>query len=85
MALVLIGVGLLLLRWLDIGPTAQLSWFWTLLPFGLALLWWAWSDASGLTRRKEEQRMDERKAERRRKAIDALGLPDPRKPGQKRR
>ena len=86
MAFVLIGLALLLLRLLEIGPTGLWPWWAVLLPFGLALAWWAWSDATGLTRRKEMDKMDERKAERRRKHIEALGLPDPRKrqPGQQR-
>lgn len=87
MAFVAIGVVLVLLRLLELGPVAQLSWGWVLLPFGLAVAWWAWSDATGLTRRREMARMDERKQARRRQHIDALGLPDPRtrKPGQHRK
>lgn len=86
MAFVLIGVVLVVLRLLEVGPTGQLGWGWVLLPFGLAAAWWAWSDATGLTKRREMARMEERKQERRRKHIDALGLPDPRtrKPGQRR-
>lgn len=87
MAFVVIGVALAVLRLLELGPVGQLSWGWVLLPFGLAVAWWAWSDATGLTRRREMARMDERKQARRRKHIDALGLPDPRtrKPGQQRK
>lgn len=87
MAFVLIGVALVVLHMLEIGPFGQLAWGWVLAPFGLALAWWAWSDATGLTRRREEARMEERRQARRNKHIEALGLPDPRKrkPGQKRR
>lgn len=87
MAFVLIGVALVVLRMLEIGPFGQLGWGWVLAPFGLALAWWHWSDVTGVTRRREERRMEERKVERRNKHIEALGLPDPRKrkPGQKRR
>lgn len=87
MAFVLIGVALVVLRMLELGPFAQLGWGWVLAPFGLAIAWWSWSDATGLTRRREEARMEERRQARRQKNIDALGLPDPRKrkPGQKRR
>ena len=82
-----IGLALLVLRLLEVGPTAQLAWWWVLLPFGLAVAWWTWSDATGLTKRREMDRMEERKQARRRKHIDALGLPDPRnrKPGQHRK
>ena len=45
---------------------------------GMSLLamtaaWWAYADASGLTRRKAQERIDERKKERQRKAREALG------------
>lgn len=86
MAFVLIGVALVVLRLLEVGPTAQWGWGWVLSPFALALAWWTWSDATGLTKRREVQRMEERKQSRRRKHIDSLGLPDPRtrRPGQRR-
>jgi small Trp-rich protein len=49
-----------------------------LLPFGGALLWWWYADSSGLTKRREMDKMDARKEDRRRKNLDALGL-DPKK------
>ena len=52
---------------------AQLSWWWVIGMFGLAAAWWAYADASGLTRRKAQERIDERKKERQRKAREALG------------
>ena len=52
---------------------AQLAWRWVLGMFGLTAAWWAYADASGLTRRKAQERIDERKKERQRKAREALG------------
>lgn len=56
-----------------IGWVAQLSWWWVLGLFGATVAWWAYADASGLTRRKAQERMDERRQERQRKAREALG------------
>ena len=51
----LLGIGLLLalLKYLEIGPVAQWSWWVVLVPFGLTLLWWGWADSTGYTKRKE--------------------------------
>ncbi len=76
---VLIGVVLLLLKFLEIEPVVQWSWLLVLSPFGLAMLWWAWADKSGHTQRKAMQRMDERKEDRRQKALEALGRGDKQK------
>lgn len=93
MWMVAIGVLMIVLNLVGIGPTAAWTWdiglengaltgdLWKfLLPFVLALAWWAWSDASGLTRRREMDRDSERKAERRRRNVDAMGL-GTKKPG----
>jgi small Trp-rich protein len=74
MFFVLVGVLLLVLKVTNIDPVANWSWMWVLLPFGLALVWWHVSDAMGLTRRREMDKMDARKEERRRKSMEALGL-----------
>ncbi|MFT4102520.1 MAG: TIGR04438 family Trp-rich protein [Burkholderiaceae bacterium] len=34
-----IAVVLLVLKLLEVGPLATLSWWWVMLPFGLAFLW----------------------------------------------
>jgi small Trp-rich protein len=39
MYLLWFGVVLVLLRWLEIGPVAQLSWWWVLSPLAAAVLW----------------------------------------------
>lgn len=68
------GIVLLLLKYLEVGPVAGWSWLVVLSPFGLALLWWAWADSSGYTRRKQMEKMDQRKADRIEKQRKALGL-----------
>ncbi|RZL98667.1 MAG: TIGR04438 family Trp-rich protein [Variovorax sp.] len=75
LALGLLG---LVLKFLEVGPVAGLSWWILLIPFGLAALWWAYADASGYTKR----RVIEREAVRKQARIDRqradLGLFDPR-------
>ncbi|MBH9552864.1 TIGR04438 family Trp-rich protein [Inhella gelatinilytica] len=73
MALVLLAVVLILLKFLEIGPVAGWSWVWVLSPLAGAVAWWAWADATGYTQRKAMDKLDERKEERRRKVMAALG------------
>lgn len=77
MAFVLLGVLLVVLKLLEFGPPANWSWIAVLAPFACAVAWWAWSDMTGRTRRLAMDKMDEKKVERRRKALTALGI-DPR-------
>ena len=80
MFFVVIGVALILLNLLGIGPFG--AWTWNLtgdiwkfaLPFVFAIAWWAWSDSTGRTKRREMERMDEKKEDRRLKQMDSLGL-----------
>jgi len=74
-----IGVVLLLLKYLEVGPVARWDWWMVLVPFGLAILWWAWADKSGYTKRKAFEREEQRKQARIDKHRSALGLP-PKKP-----
>jgi small Trp-rich protein len=71
-----VGIGCLLLamKLADFGFAATWSWLWILAPFGLAMVWWAFADSSGLTMRRAMDKMDERKHERRRRHMEALGL-----------
>lgn len=73
MPLVLIGLLLVALRAADIGPFAAFPWWLATTPLVLAILWWKYSDASGLDKRREMGRMEERKAQRRRSALTATG------------
>lgn len=74
-----VGVVLLLLKWLEVGPFAHWSWWVVLLPFGLAVLWWTWADRSGFTKRRIVQREEARTAARVQRQRDQMGL-GPKKP-----
>jgi small Trp-rich protein len=74
MVFLVVGVLLLLLKLAEFGPVADLGWLWVLLPFGLAVLWWAFADSTGLTQRRAMAKMDLRKQQRRERDMAALGL-----------
>jgi len=89
MFFIIVGVLLIALRIAGVSPMADwnLELFGDLwkfaLPFILALFWWGWADASGLTKRREMEKDEQRKAERRARNIDNLGL-GPKDPKKKR-
>ncbi|HEY1090409.1 MAG TPA: TIGR04438 family Trp-rich protein [Burkholderiaceae bacterium] len=74
MLFIILGVLGIALKLGGITPVADWSWLWVLSPFGLAVLWWAWSDKTGRTQRLAMDKMDERKEARRQKAMEALGM-----------
>jgi small Trp-rich protein len=74
MPLVAIGTLLVVLKMLEVDPVSGWSWWWILAPFGLAVLWWAYSDSTGLTQRRAIQRMEAKKVARRERDIEALGM-----------
>lgn len=84
MGLLIVGLVLLALHVAGVEPVAGWHWLWIALPFAGAAAWWSWSDASGLTRRRVERRLEERKQARRQRDIEALGLGAPRE-GERRR
>ncbi|MFC5606684.1 TIGR04438 family Trp-rich protein [Variovorax soli] len=71
-----LGLGLLgvALKFLEIGPVAQWSWLVVLIPFGLAIVWWAWADWSGYTKRKAVEREDQRRQDRIDRQRSQLGM-----------
>ena len=69
-----LGIILLLLKWQGIGMVADWSWWWVLAPFGLTVLWWAWADSTGYTKRKAMEKMEQRKQDRINKQKEALGM-----------
>jgi small Trp-rich protein len=80
MPFVIIGVILILLNLVGIGPFAAWNWdvfgdLWKFaLPFVLAVAWWIWSDVSGLNKRREMDRMEKKKKDRRKENLEALGM-----------
>lgn len=71
LALGLIGVAL---KFFAVGFVATLSWWIVLIPFALAVAWWAWADASGYTKRKVVERENARKQERIDRQRSNLGM-----------
>lgn len=69
-----LGVILLIMKFMEIGPVAVWEWRVVLAPFGLAVAWWTWADASGYTKRKAMEREDQRRKERIERSRDALGM-----------
>ncbi len=71
-----LGLGLVLLamKYLALGPVATWDWWIVLLPFGLAIVWWAWADSTGYTKKKVVERENARKQERVDRTREALGM-----------
>lgn len=74
MYFVALGVILLVMKLAELGPVGQWGWIAVLWPFAAAMLWWAYADKVGLTQKRAMDRMEERKDERRRKHLVALGI-----------
>ena len=80
MLFVIIGVLLIVLNLAGVGPFG--SWNWELfgdlwkfcVPFLFAVLWWMWTDKSGLDKRREMEKMEARKEARREENLTALGM-----------
>ncbi len=79
MYLLLIGVAALLMKYLEFGPVASWDWWLVLSPFALTVVWWAWADKSGYTKRVEIAKMAKRKQHRLDKQRDAIGASSKRK------
>jgi small Trp-rich protein len=58
----------------EFGPVATWSWWWVWSPFAAAAVWWAISDMTGYTKKREIDKMEEKKAERRKKSLVNLGM-----------
>ncbi|MBK6008401.1 TIGR04438 family Trp-rich protein [Ramlibacter ginsenosidimutans] len=74
MYLLLAGILLLALKYLEIGPVAVWSWWAVLSPFALAVAWWTWADWSGYTKRKAVERDNARRQARIDRTREQLGL-----------
>ena len=80
MFFVIVGVLIIVLNLLGIGPVGDWNWNFTgdvwkfTVPFILAALWWTWADRSGLNKRREMEKMEARKQNRRKENLAAMGL-----------
>ena len=68
------GLGLLVWNFWRIGFVADMSWWWVLSPFAMAFLWWLWADMSGYTKRKEMEKMDQKRKDRVERQRESLGI-----------
>ena len=80
MFFVVIGVLIILLHFLGFGPMADWTWnltgdLWKFcVPFALAAAWWALADVTGYNKRREMEKMDQRRQARRQQNLEALGM-----------
>jgi small Trp-rich protein len=74
MYFVVLGLLLLVMKVADFGPVGMWSWWAVLWPWAAAVAWWAWADATGYTKRREMDKMDERVAKRRVENLANLGM-----------
>jgi small Trp-rich protein len=72
----LLGLGLVLLVLKSLGISSVAGWDWWLVlsPFALAVVWWAWADWSGYTKKKAMEREDQRRDERIEQNRQAMGM-----------
>ena len=74
-----IGVLMIVLHFAGIWPSATWTWDFTgdlwkfCVPFALAVAWWSFADKSGMNKRREMQKMDDKKAARRHENMVSLG------------
>ena len=73
MYLVGLGVIFMLLKYFEVSPVAEWSWWWVLSPFAGAFVWWNWADATGYTKRKAMEREERERMERRDRQMEAIG------------
>jgi small Trp-rich protein len=78
-----LGIILLALKYLEIGPVAAWDWWMVFVPFGLAVAWWTWADWSGYTKRRAVNRENARKQARIDKSREQLGLGPTKKSGRR--
>jgi small Trp-rich protein len=80
MWLVLVGLILLVSKLLEIGPLVDLSWFWVLLPFVVALVWWeVFERRLGLDKKKAFDELEQAKKERIARALERDRVNRPRR------
>jgi small Trp-rich protein len=80
MLFVVIGLVVIGLNLAHVGIIGTWNWdvfgdLWKFtVPFWFAVLWWIWSDKSGLNKRREMARMEKKKVDRRKENLVSLGM-----------
>ena len=65
MFLVWIGVALLIARWFELGPLAEVSWWWILSPLAVAFIWFEVIESRfGFDKHKQHEDADRARRER---------------------
>ena len=80
MWLLYVGIVLLLSKLLDIGPLAGLAWWWVLLPFAVAWIWWeVFERRLGLDKKKAFDELEQAKKQRIARALERDKVSRPRR------
>lgn len=74
-----ISIIAMLLWYFEIGPVGRMDWWWLLVPLGITAAWWTFADLTGYTKRREMEKMENRKNDRLAKQREVLGLAPRRK------
>ena len=74
MYFLLIGIATLVMKYLEFEPVSTWPWWVVLSPFGMAVVWWAWADSSGYTKRQEMDKIVKRKQDRLERQRKQLGM-----------
>jgi small Trp-rich protein len=80
MYFVVLGLLLIVCNLAGIGPMGQWQWdeFGDLVkmlwPFGLAVIWWVWADQTGYNKRREIEKLENKRLARREANLEALGM-----------
>lgn len=71
MYLLWIGVAFIILKVLEVGPFAELSWWWVVTPLALAYIWFELFERRlGLDKKKAFDEMDKHKQKRIKQALE---------------
>ena len=71
MYLLWIGVAFIILKVLEVGPFAELSWWWVVTPLALAYIWFEiFERRLGLDKKKAFDEMDKHKQKRIKQALE---------------
>ena len=74
MPFVSVGCLLVAMKLAEIDPVGAWPWWAVAAPLVGAIAWWRYADASGLNKRREMAKMEERKAKRRSTALETIGV-----------
>lgn len=74
MFFIVIAVILIALKLMEVMPFVNLGWAWIVALFVMASIWWFWADSTGFTKRKQQERMDDKVKKRVERQKESLGL-----------